>query len=320
MGLVVDPLQALGATPVASTVYAGLVEHGPATIDDLAARFDAMGCDEVMGAVDSLEHLGLVVIADGMTTAMTPRTALESIGLDHARQASKAREAADHLAAMWSLYQGRADYIEIVPTMAGARKLQTRVFTEATSQIRALSIGSDKKPRMAEGLADVLQSPVQVRSIYGTQVLDTPEALEVVGACIDLGEQSRVFPKIPVNLLICDDRFAMMVVRVASPRRADGLVIYRSDLLDTAIGVFEAFWNLAVPVALSHDDLPSLSDAKDTRRLLTYLAAGMTDMAIAADFDVSERTVRRRITELRQISGVQTRFQLGIQAVRRGWL
>lgn len=67
-------------------------------------------------------------------------------------------------------------------------------------------------------------------------------------------------------------------------------------------------------------DLPDLDAPADDRRLLTLLSAGLTDHAIARDLGVSERTVRRRITRLQAVLGGRTRFQLGVQAARRGWL
>ncbi|MFE7393699.1 response regulator transcription factor [Streptomyces sp. NPDC057582] len=58
----------------------------------------------------------------------------------------------------------------------------------------------------------------------------------------------------------------------------------------------------------------------DTRQLLTYLSGGLTDESIARELGVSERTVARRIARLQEVLGAQTRFQLGVQASRRGWL
>jgi DNA-binding NarL/FixJ family response regulator len=54
--------------------------------------------------------------------------------------------------------------------------------------------------------------------------------------------------------------------------------------------------------------------------LLAYLNAGLTDEAIARELDVSERTVGRRISRLQDMLGVASRFQLGSQAARRGWV
>ncbi|MFJ6619931.1 response regulator transcription factor [Kitasatospora sp. NPDC091335] len=96
----------------------------------------------------------------------------------------------------------------------------------------------------------------------------------------------------------------------------------RSDLLDSLIGVFESFWQIAVPLpaaAETADDAGTAPGAEN-RQLLTYLSGGLTDESIAREIGVSERTVARRITRLQELLGARTRFQLGVQASRRGWL
>ena len=50
------------------------------------------------------------------------------------------------------------------------------------------------------------------------------------------------------------------------------------------------------------------------------LASGLKDEAIARQLGIGERTVRRRVAELADRLGARTRMQLGIQAVRQGWL
>jgi len=302
-------------------VYAALVSLGPSSVSDVATE-TGLSNDVTSRAIDSLDALGLVSWLDaGQAIALTPRTALDRVAQDHATRSHQARMAADELAQLWSVHQGRADYLEVVPSLSAARDTQSRVLTDSTSIIRALSIGSlNAKPRVAEGLIETLDRGTDVRSIYGAEVLRNPAALDVVQQCIAHGEKSRVFPGVPMNLLISDDRFALIVVRVPDKRLADGIVVHTSDLLDTLIGVFEAFWRLAVPVSASTTPSQVDRESTDTRRLLTNLAAGLTDKAIARDLDVSERTVRRRISQLQELLGAQTRFQLGVQASRHGWL
>ncbi len=314
------PLEAIGGAPGSGDVYAALVGRGPSHTPELAQDL-RMETGEVTAALATLRGLGLVSeLDDGRVLAVTPRTALEAVARDHAHKAAQARAAADDLAGLWTLHQGRADYLEIVPSLAAARDIQARVLAESESHIRALSIGSNDRPRMAEGLADTLDRGIFVRAIYGAEVLRNPAALDVVQQCIAHGEHSRVFPGVPMNLLISDDRFALIVVRVPTERGADGIVVHTSDLLDTFVGVFEAFWRLAVPVSSSTTPSQVDKESTETQRLLTNLAAGLTDKAIARDLDVSERTVRRRISQLQELLGAQTRFQLGVQASRHGWL
>ncbi|MEV0807781.1 helix-turn-helix transcriptional regulator [Micromonospora sp. NPDC050200] len=95
------------------------------------------------------------------------------------------------------------------------------------------------------------------------------------------------------------------------------LVVHSSSLLVALRGLFDAIWRTSVPVATgaSGDDTDP-----DDRRLLTYLAAGMTDDAISRQLGWHLRTVQRRVRRLMGELGVRTRFQAGLHAARRGWL
>jgi DNA-binding NarL/FixJ family response regulator len=52
--------------------------------------------------------------------------------------------------------------------------------------------------------------------------------------------------------------------------------------------------------------------------VLELLQLGMKDETIARQLGVSLRTVRRRIAALMDDLGVDTRFQAGLEAARRG--
>jgi len=94
--------------------------------------------------------------------------------------------------------------------------------------------------------------------------------------------------------------------------------VHDSPLLAGLVGVFEVFWRMAVPI--TGDAIGGRTLDPESRRLLSYLSAGLTDESIAREFGISERTVARRISRLQETLGAQTRFQLGVQAARQGWL
>jgi DNA-binding NarL/FixJ family response regulator len=76
-------------------------------------------------------------------------------------------------------------------------------------------------------------------------------------------------------------------------------------------------WDKATPVA----ELDRGAARPDLRRLLLLqLADGAKDEQIARTLGLSLRTVRRRIADLLIELGVDSRFQAGVEAVRRGWL
>ena len=56
------------------------------------------------------------------------------------------------------------------------------------------------------------------------------------------------------------------------------------------------------------------------RLLLEQLARGAKDEQIARTLGLSLRTVRRRVADLMDDLGAGSRFQAGVEAVRRGWI
>ncbi|MFB9905587.1 helix-turn-helix transcriptional regulator [Allokutzneria oryzae] len=95
------------------------------------------------------------------------------------------------------------------------------------------------------------------------------------------------------------------------------LVIRPSSLLTALSNVFETLWKVAVPASAAGPG-PVVDDRE--RQVLTLMASGATDDAIARRLGLSRRTVVRRMAELLRRLGATTRFQAGVQAARRGWL
>ena len=117
-----------------------------------------------------------------------------------------------------------------------------------------------------------------------------------------------------MKLVICDRRLALTPLSLQHGLTEAALVVHASGLLDALAALFESVWQRAIPV-------PELiSPADEHRRLLMLLASGLKDEAIARQLGIGERTVRRRIAALADRLGARTRMQLGIQAVRQGWL
>jgi DNA-binding CsgD family transcriptional regulator len=80
---------------------------------------------------------------------------------------------------------------------------------------------------------------------------------------------------------------------------------------------FDSLWARATPV----EELERGNARPDLRRfLLEQMLAGATDEQIARNLNIGLRTVRRRIATVMTDLGVDTRFQAGVEAVRRGWL
>lgn len=161
--------------------------------------------------------------------------------------------------------------------------------------------------RMAAGLS--------YRTLYHQAVYDDADLFASMTRMTALGEDARVLAELPVKLIIGDDRTALLVPEPDRTGVDGGLLLHASGLLNGFTAVFETLWTLGVPVTTSG---AQLSDRD--RTIITLMAAGVTDDAIARRLRLSRRTVVRRITAMLDRLGATTRFQAGVQAANRGWL
>ncbi|MGW3495913.1 LuxR C-terminal-related transcriptional regulator [Streptomyces sp. NPDC001020] len=301
------------------------MEQGPQTLIELTGLPTLVGSplEGLQQAVTELSDIGLVSRTDDRLTAQPPRAMLEAVAEQRAREARLAYESATALSRFWLNHTAGSSYVEVVDTSGRPETVQLRAHSEAVKEVRALSIGpvgaGDRVPEVGPGTLDALDRGIAHRVVYSANILQDPKALEVAHKCVGHGEQARVFPDVALNLLVCDDRFAVVSVTAPDLMGHHSIVVQPSGLLDGLIGVFESYWRMAVPLPPAGDVVESEA-SPEGRQLLSYLSAGLTDESIARELGVSERTVARRIARLQEMLGAQTRFQLGVQASRRGWL
>jgi DNA-binding CsgD family transcriptional regulator len=319
-----QPLQDLGLSELAEEIYLDLVERGAADRTSLAC---GRGLDpaELDAALAELAVFELVEAEDTRVVARPPQLALEPLVQRHLQNSELVRRSAATLSRIWKRGVERETSAELLPTARAWRAATDRIVSGAEREVCAVSIGTlvSGDTKIAAGVFDALDRGVAFRVIYGTHVLQDPTTLRLAQMCVEAGEDARVFPELPVNLTIVDQRWAVVGVRSEEPDGDDvaAAALGPGPFLSGLLATFEAFWRMAVPITNSTESHDATGGpTEDTRRLLSYLSAGLTDEAIARQFDVSQRTVARRITRLQEILGAQTRFQLGVQASRQGWL
>ncbi|MCV7575981.1 LuxR family transcriptional regulator [Micrococcus luteus] len=310
--------------------HAGL---DPADVDvfrALLARPETLAADLDPAAVDRLEALGLVRRGvDGALAALPPHRPLLAEAHRAQFRADALRESAETLRAEFHRRPGAArDAVEVVvggPEIVGAG-------VQIARQARRLVRGFDRGPYFHDGsLPDDAQSRswtrgVPWRVVYEGRSLqaEPPERWEHLGSTP--GETGRILPRLPFKLLIADDDAALVGLAGAAGQ-GEALVVRGSLLVDAFVRLFELQWELALPIA---DVARGGDDGADglggdvltevERRLVAMLSSGMTDEAMARAIGLSHRTVQRRLADLARRVGAEGRFQLGVQAARRGWV
>ena len=175
---------------------------------------------------------------------------------------------------------------------------------------------------MHPGFFEARDRGVEFTVVYPVCVLRDEESFACVRQCLQAGELARVMPDVPLNLVVFDSKRALIGVPGTAGQRRVLVAVHESGLLTGLKGLFDSYWRMGVPIGPDspvQDTVdPRLDEA--TRQLLAHLAAGLTDEAIARDLGISARTLGRRIHRLEQILGADSRFQLAVQAAKRGWI
>jgi ATP/maltotriose-dependent transcriptional regulator MalT len=121
---------------------------------------------------------------------------------------------------------------------------------------------------------------------------------------------------VPSRMAIIGARVALLPERWGGRERC--LIIRQEALIGALTALFDTWWEdaLAVPGLEAGDS----AGTRPRDLLLGQLARGARDDQIARALGLSLRTVRRRIATLFDELGVDSRFQAGVEAVRRGLL
>ncbi len=319
-------LDLLGISARASAVYDCLVQQSPAEIGELAGTLDELSEGEIERSVAELIEAGLVTRAAGERARYAPtppEPAIEAIVLRRQGELAGARAWAAEVAGRLRAVSERDDLAGLLEVLVGADAISNR-FEQLQRAATDEVLMFDRPPYPQSGFQvndlelEVLERGVSYRVAYDRTLTDEPRHVERLRLAVEAGEEARI-GEVPLKLAIGDRSVALLLLSFEDPQKEPAAVVVRpSVLLDSLVVLFETVWRQCAPFRLH---LPASTDlAPDDQDLLALLAAGMKDEAIAHQLDVSVRTVRRRLRSLLDRLGVQTRFQAGAAAARRGWL
>jgi DNA-binding CsgD family transcriptional regulator/sugar-specific transcriptional regulator TrmB len=320
-------LEALGISPAEEAVYDLLAGSSGMLLADILATGDA---PQVQAAVDRLEAKGLIrrIAGPGHPYVVAPPDhAVEALIVEQMSALQVARTAAKELSARLrrvSPGQDPAELIEIVTGEGSARQLFAQAVQSARDEVAVFDCppyvtdAETMTTRQAERMAS---SGIRFRTVFAEELLDDPYHVHRIIAGIRSGELARV-GRVPLKLALIDREWGMLPLVHADGGTTEAVVIVRqSVLLDSLAALFESVWEQGSELKALGDELRRHGPAEiELRQIAELLAMGMTDSAIARSLDISERTVRRRITELLHELRAQSRFQAAVRAAARGWV
>lgn len=320
-------LDALGLAAIHSTAYLLLIERPLLPVTALA---DALGCprSRAQEVLERLQDSGLIDRVPGEPArylVAPPDVAIDAVvlrrqeALDGLR--ARARELLPRLADAPSPF--RPDLVELI---SGEQEI-VRVLAELELGAREEVLMVDTPPYVdcARGGTVLntielrgLERGVRYRVIYHAPSLAQPERMARLRQYLDAGEQARALGNTVMKMVVVDGRTALVPTRFPAESAEQRLLVRSPALVAALVQSFEHLWSLATPLVPHADDDRPFDDKH--AQVLQLLATGAKDLAIARALGVTPRTVIRRIRDLMDLLGADTRFQAGAFAARKGWL
>ncbi|SDU62352.1 DNA-binding response regulator, NarL/FixJ family, contains REC and HTH domains [Jiangella alkaliphila] len=316
-------LESVGVQPDDEAVFRALLHTPECTVAELAAG-TARDQAAIRRSVARLEDLGLLSRTAHRPARLIPTrpdVAVEVLVARRQAELERARTAAVALVAqMQSPTRYRPE--NLVEVVVGQPAIAARYAQLQSGTERELLV-LDRPPYVAEVAESdsrerqLLRSQVDVRVIYAPESLALPGGVDVALAAAEAGERSRVHPQVPIKLAVSDRSIALLPLAM-DQLRGSALVVRESALVEALAQLFHLLWDQAMPLVPSTAEgrAEGGADRDVDRRLLTMLAAGLKDDAIARQLGVSSRTVGRRVAELMARLGARTRFEAGVRAQR----
>ncbi|MDX3078609.1 helix-turn-helix transcriptional regulator [Streptomyces sp. MI02-7b] len=319
-------LEVLGLDQLAEALYLILVDNPPLSLRELCRRTDR-GSDEVLVALAKLEDGGLISRVPGPSasfTALSPDHAMEALLLARERDIRRVRAMTEQLTARHREARRSRESAELIQVVTGCENVARfgqQLFARAQREIRGIDAppyARSSDGELVDSVAAVTQRGLRSRFIRARDTLALPEAARRMEFDVAAGEEVRILPTVPMKMVIADDQAALIPLQT-NPKVMDAcILVHPSALLDALSALFESLWNEGQPY-LSWGERTDDLMSDEERRIISLLAAGFSDEAIARQLDLGYRTVQRRVQALLGQLGAVSRFQAGVLAANRGW-
>lgn len=324
-------LEPAGLTEVDNGVFLALLTTPRATAGEVSEDL-RLPVNTVRRALAKLVDVGLVtrLVSRPARYVPTPvEPAVDSLVARRQRELERLQVEVRELAARFTsgVPGPGTDLVELIEDADVVQQQAARLQLAARDEVLIVDAPpyATSKPGLNDSELVALARSVPYRTIYHAPVLRDQAHFDEMRRAVAAGEQARSLPVAQMKMLIADGRTAMLPLVFDSGRSTAHLLVRSSPLLSALVGWFEALWARATPIVLDGDTPPpdvhpGPRITERDRRLLTLLASGAQDRAIARTLGVTERTVSRRVSELMTQLSAETRFQAGLQAGRLGWL
>lgn len=296
---------------------------------EAALEADGFTIAQIREARNTLLERRLIEASGDSFEVPPPEVTLPAYAAELERQARTSRAAVTGLSRMY--HRARAETDRFVTSELETRAMRSieellrhalRLVASANTSIVQLAARS----RVTDDLLLTGRLPTpgpNQRSVVhdvavDTTFLEVDGSMNALGALRDSGIHVWLVPAVPFSALVVDGSSAILDVSNIQPSGIGSVLLRHPPHVQAVAAVLDRMIRTAVPLPRKLGDvLPGTGSARDTQ-ILSLLAAGASDSTIARQVGVSQRTVERRLRTIMDSLGATTRFQGGVQAVRRG--
>lgn len=325
-------LDAFGVGAEAQAVYQAMLECPTLDVGGIACE-TGLPVERVRQELDVLAELLLVTPdpGDQRFQARPPDIAVEGlISREEAalrerrRHVIAARETVGSLVDAFVAGRTRRDpegLVELMDDAGAATSRLSQLVRAAREGVAYLLPGEARSAGGAEVSLrlneDILDRGLTVRTVMPQSVLTVGPLKDRLLSQMEHGLQARWHPSPAAWIVVIDD------VCAVSRRRGGGggTVLHGAELVAPLRALFDQTWHESLPIVPADTD-SSVVQASDprVRQVVTLLAQGHKDQAIARRLGLSARTVRRLVSVVIEELHADSRFQAGVLAVKRGWV
>ena len=291
--------------------------------------------EEIATSLTTLEERGMVDAAcEDVIEVFPPDTTLPAYAADLERKARTTRSAIEGLSHLY--YESRngkagartSPEVSLLDTVEDIEAAFFRAASRAESRIVRIVARSD---RMDEILIGHAESIIAARATASKPKLERfvvfeQSILEVKGAFGALetlrrdGVEVRLTPHLAFSVLAVDRTAAVIDISHQEPGGGGSLYVKQRQLASALMDMCIGLYSLSTPLPRTPRG-PALRRLTDRDgQIMAMLAAGASDLTIARQLGISQRTIERRVRSIMEELGATTRFQAGAIAVRRGFL
>lgn len=307
-------LQPLGVEPEAEAVYRRLAPMNSASA---AALSEGEPVEQVTQLLEELTQLGLVVSDDEDVWRAVPLpAALRALRERRVAEMDSTVTAAETIyTRLVAANDSDSDGVRAIIGRDDVQATMNMITDQAGVEVCAF----DKPPYVTSRSATIewleqnsaewnaLSRGVGIRGVYHPGFDNT--RLSEMSLFIQHGERART-GDVPMKLVVVDAEIAFIPspLSYVSGQEVRATLVRHPIMVEALQSLFDAVWDRSLAVVVSGGNV-----VRDPRRslLVHMLMTGTTDVAIASQMGVTERSVRRWISELMSELEVQTRLQLG---------